>query len=139
MFVRRIPTLNLTVVATVVAAICLLIVALSHNLTPMMLAMSVLGFALGLTQTTTMDWVVDLVDDTSRGSALGLRVATDRVGQTSYSARRSRVTVVGSRDGLSMLAVVVFATAEQACSTPGVVVSPPGLSDRRRLRAPAIV
>ena len=47
----------------------------------MMIAMSVLGFALGLSQTTTMDWVVNLVDDTSRGSALGLRVATNRVGQ----------------------------------------------------------
>ena len=44
----------------------------------MMVAMSVLGFALGLSQTTTMDWVVDLVDDTSRGSALGMRVATNR-------------------------------------------------------------
>ena len=48
----------------------------------MMVAMSVLGFALGLSQTTTMDWVVNLVEDTSRGSALGLRVATNRVGQT---------------------------------------------------------
>ena len=69
-------------VATVVAASCLLILALSTTSTPMMLAMSVLGFALGLSQTTTMDWVVNLVDDTSRGSALGLRVATNRVGQT---------------------------------------------------------
>jgi MFS family permease len=45
-------------------------VGLSRNLMPMMLAMSVLGFAIGLTQTTTMDWVVALVDDTSRGPAL---------------------------------------------------------------------
>jgi MFS family permease len=111
-FVRRIPTLNLTVVATVVAAICLLVVALSHNLTPMMLAMSVLGFALGLSQTTTMDWVVDLVDDTSRGSALGLRLATNRVGQTFILAAAGAASQWwGVETAFALLAVVMFATA----------------------------
>jgi MFS family permease len=111
-FVRRIPTLNLTVVATAVAATCLLIVALSHNLTPMMLAMSVLGFALGLSQTTTMDWVVDLVDDTSRGSALGLRLATNRVGQTFILAAAGVASQWwGVETAFALLAVVMFATA----------------------------
>ena len=111
-FVRRIPTLNLTVIATVVAAICLLIVALSHNLTPMMLAMSMLGFALGLTQTTTMDWVVDLVDDTSRRSALGLRVATNRVGQTFILVAAGVASQWwGVETAFALLAVVMFATA----------------------------
>ena len=94
-FVRRIPTLKLTVVATVVAATCLLVLAVSGNLIPMMVAMSVLGFALGLSQTTTMDWVVDLVDDTSRGSALGLRVATNRVGQAFILAVAGAVSGLG--------------------------------------------
>ena len=63
--------------------------------------MSVLGFALGLSQTTTMDWVVDLVDDTSRGSALGLRVATNRLGQTFILAAAGAVSrVVRSPGGL---------------------------------------
>lgn len=111
-FVRRIPTLNLTVVATVVAATCLLVVGLSHHLTPMMIAMSVLGFALGLSQTTTMDWVVNLVDDTSRGSALGLRVATNRVGQACVLfAAGAASQVWGVETAFALLAAVMFATA----------------------------
>ncbi|GFG53165.1 hypothetical protein MAGR_46060 [Mycolicibacterium agri] len=111
-FVRRVPTLNLTVVATAVAASCLLVVALSHALTPMMLAMSVLGFALGLTQTTTMDWVVGLVDDTSRGSALGLRLATNRVGQTFVLAAAGVASQWwGVETAFALLAAVMFGTA----------------------------
>ena len=111
-FVRRIPSVNLTVVATAVAAVCLLIVGLSHNLTPMMLAMSVLGFAIGLTQTTTMDWVVDLVDDTSRGSALGMRVATNRVGQTVILAAAGVTSQwLGVTAAFTLLALVMLVTA----------------------------
>jgi MFS family permease len=111
-FVRRIPNLRLTVVATMVAATCLLVVALSHNMAPMMVAMSLLGFALGLSQTTTMDWVVNLVDDTSRGSALGLRVATNRVGQTFILAVAGAVTSVwGVEAAFALLAGVMFVTA----------------------------
>ena len=101
LFVRRIPTLRLTVIATIVAATCLLVVSLSRDLAPLMVAMSVLGFALGLSQTTTMDWVVNLVDPTSRGSALGLRVATNRLGQVLRACGGGRgVRAVGSRDRL---------------------------------------
>ena len=126
LFVRRIPTLKLTVIATVVAvlvggaaavatmvaATCLLVLALSHNLAPMMVAMSVLGFALGLSQTTTMDWVVNLVDPTSRGSALGLRVATNRLGQVFVLAAAGAVSQLwGVETAFALLAVVMFATA----------------------------
>lgn len=111
-FVRRIANLRLTVIATTVAATCLVVVALSHNMAPMMIAMSVLGFALGLSQTTTMDWVVNLVDDTSRGSALGLRVATNRVGQTFILAVAGAVSGVwGVEAAFGLLAAVMFVTA----------------------------
>ena len=83
-----------------------------HDLAPMMVAMSVLGFALGLSQTTTMDWVVNLVDDTSRGSALGLRVATNRLGQVFVLAAAGAVSEVwGVETAFALLAVVMFATA----------------------------
>ncbi|HET7665459.1 MAG TPA: MFS transporter [Mycobacterium sp.] len=111
-FVRRIPSVRLTVVATAVAAACLLVLAVSGNVTAMMVAMSVLGFALGLSQTTTMDWVVNLVDDTSRGSALGLRVATNRVGQAFILAVAGAVSgVLGVEAAFVLLAVVMLATA----------------------------
>ena len=97
-FVRRISNLRLMVVATVIASSCLFAVALNHQVVVMAFVMALLGFALGLSQTTTMDWVVNLVDDTSRGSALGLRVATNRVGQAFILAVAGAVSgVVGSR------------------------------------------
>jgi branched-subunit amino acid ABC-type transport system permease component len=111
-FVRRIPTLRLTVIATAVAAGCLVVLAVSDDLVPMILAMSVLGFALGLSQTTTMDWVVNLVDDTSRGSALGLRVATNRLGQTIILALAGVISGwLGVQMAFVLLAAVMLVTA----------------------------
>lgn len=111
-FVRRVPTLRLTVIATAVASGCLVVLAASDDLVPMILAMSVLGFSLGLSQTTTMDWVVNLVDDTSRGSALGLRVATNRLGQTIVLAAAGVVSGwLGVQTAFVLLAVVMLATA----------------------------
>jgi predicted MFS family arabinose efflux permease len=78
----------------------------------MIIAMSVLGFALGLSQTTTMDWVVNLVDDTSRGSALGLRMATNRLGQTFILAAAGAVSDwLGVQIAFVLLAVVMLGTA----------------------------
>jgi sugar phosphate permease len=59
-----------------------------------------------------MDWVVDLVDDTSRGSALGLRVATNRVGQAFILAVAGAVSgALGVEAAFVLLAAVMFATA----------------------------
>lgn len=111
-FVRRIPTLRLTVIATTVAAGCLVVLAASAELAALIVAMAVLGFALGLSQTTTMDWVVNLVDDTSRGSALGLRVATNRLGQTVILAVAGAASGwLGVQAAFLLLALVMFGTA----------------------------
>ncbi|MBS1695790.1 MAG: MFS transporter [Actinobacteria bacterium] len=111
-FVRRIPTLRLTVIATAVAAGCLVVIAVADVVVPMLIAMALLGFALGLSQTTTMDWVVNLVDDTSRGSALGLRVATNRLGQTIVLAAAGAVSGwLGVQTAFLLLAVVMLGTA----------------------------
>jgi MFS family permease len=111
-FVRRIPTLRLTVLATTMASACLIVLAVTDRLIPMIIAMSVLGFALGLSQTTTMDWVVNLVDDTSRGSALGLRMATNRLGQTFILAAAGAVSDwLGVQIAFVLLAVVMLGTA----------------------------
>lgn len=111
-FVRRVPILRLTITATAVASGCLVTLAVTDQLIPMILAMSVLGFALGLSQTTTMDWVVNLVDDTSRGSALGLRLATNRLGQTIILAAAGVVSGwLGVQTAFVLLAAVMLATA----------------------------
>ncbi|WP_197383362.1 MFS transporter [Mycolicibacterium mengxianglii] len=111
-FVRQIPTLRLTVSATAVASACLVLIAVSSEISVLIIAMALLGFALGLSQTTTMDWVVNLVDDTSRGSALGLRVATNRLGQTVILVTAGAVSGwFGVRAAYIMLAVVMLGTA----------------------------
>ncbi|MGB3355326.1 MAG: MFS transporter [Mycobacterium sp.] len=112
MFVRRLSTLRLTVSATAVASACLVLIAVSDDLVPMIPAMAVLGFALGLSQTTTMDWVVNLVDETSRGSALGLRMATNRLGQTLILVAAGAMSGwLGVQMAFIMLAVVMLGTA----------------------------
>ena len=96
----------------------LTVLAVSGNVAPMMVAMSVLGFALGLSQTTTMDWVVNLVDDTSRGSALGLRVATNRVGQAFILAVAGAVSGAwGAPAAFVRLAVVMYVPAASGVAT----------------------
>ena len=71
-----------------------------------------LGYALGLTQTTTMDWVVGLVADTSRGSALGLRLASNRLGQAVVVAAAGLVTgLLGVASAFVLLGSVMLITA----------------------------
>jgi predicted MFS family arabinose efflux permease len=102
----------LTIIATAMASGCLVLIAYSSSMFPLIIAMAILGFALGLSQTTTMDWVVNLVDETSRGSALGLRVATNRLGQTFILAAAGAVSGwLGVQMAFIMLAVVMLSTA----------------------------
>jgi MFS family permease len=79
--VRRVARVRLVVVSTVVSAVC--VALLPFGGVPLLLAapMAALGFLLALTQTITMVWVVALVPADSRGSALGLRLAGNRLGQ----------------------------------------------------------
>jgi predicted MFS family arabinose efflux permease len=112
LFLRRVPILTLTVLATFVASICLAVLALNHNLVPLLIAMSLLGFVLGISQTTTMGWVIDLVDDTSRGSALGLRVATNRLAQCCVLVVVGAVSAAwGIEAAFGLLGIVMCATA----------------------------
>lgn len=78
---RRMARVRLVVVSTVVSAACVALLPLGGA--PVLLAalMAALGFLLALTQTITMVWVVALVPADSRGSALGLRLAGNRLGQ----------------------------------------------------------
>ncbi|GAB3452480.1 MFS transporter [Actinophytocola sediminis] len=79
--VRRVAWVRLVVVSMAVSAVCVALLPLGG--VPVLLAapMAVLGFLLALTQTITMVWVVALVPADSRGSALGLRLAGNRLGQ----------------------------------------------------------
>ena len=110
--VRRYGTVPLTATATIVASLCLVVVAATGPFAVLCAAMAVLGCALGLSQTTTMDWVVDLVDHQSRGSALGLRVATNRVGQALVLAGTGALSgALGVATAFVLIAGMMLATA----------------------------
>ena len=118
--VRRHGTVALTATAMTVAAACLVVVATTGPFVVMCAAMAVLGVALGLSQTTTMDWVVELVDHRSRGSALGLRVATNRVGQAFVLAATGALSgALGVVTAFVLIAVLMLATAAASLLGPG--------------------
>lgn len=109
---RRISVVQLTNRATIVAAVCVLGLAATDRLSVLLVLAAVLGFALGLTQTTTMAWVVGLVDDTSRGSALGLRLASNRLGQVVVVAVAGVVAdTAGVTAAFVLLGTVMLASA----------------------------
>lgn len=109
---RRISAVQLTNRATIVAGACVLGLAATDRLAVLLALSAVLGFALGLTQTTTMAWVVSLVDDTSRGSALGLRLASNRLGQVVVVAAAGVVAdTAGVTAAFVLLGTVMLASA----------------------------
>ncbi|MPZ83753.1 MAG: MFS transporter [Actinophytocola sp.] len=79
--VRRVRPLRLVVVSTAASAVFVALLPLGRDLAVLAGPMALLGFLLALTQTITMVRVVALVPEHSRGSALGLRLAGNRVGQ----------------------------------------------------------
>lgn len=109
---RRISAVQLTNRATIVAGACVLGLAATERLSILLGLAGLLGFALGLTQTTTMAWVVGLVDDTSRGSALGLRLASNRLGQVLVVAVAGVVAdTAGVTTAFVLLGTVMLASA----------------------------
>lgn len=130
LLVRRASALRLTSRATVVSALCVLGLPATDRLVVLVPLCVVLGYALGLTQTTTMAWVVDLVDDSSRGSALGLRVATNRLGQAVVVAAAGLVAgALGVASAFVMLGSVMLVTAVAGARSdhPSSAGHPPGL------------
>jgi MFS family permease len=95
--VRRMSRDVLVVVTTAVSGVGIGLLPASSNLAVLVVLMIVLGMSLALAQTVTMVWIVTLADPSRRGTALGARLAVNRVGQ---------VTVPGVASGVSALAGV---------------------------------
>lgn len=79
--VRRTRTERLMATTTAASGVCILLLPWGRSVVLLAALMIVLGFLLALSQTVTMVWVVALVSSRSRGSALGLRLTGNRVGQ----------------------------------------------------------
>lgn len=118
--VRRTSVIGLTTTCTAIAGVCVLGLGVTGSLAALFVISAVLGVVLGLTQTTTLDWVVGLVDDTSRGSALGLRLASNRLGQSLVVALAGLLTgAFGVTSAFLTLGVLMLLTAAAGVFTRG--------------------
>jgi len=118
--VRRTSVVELTTTCTAVAAVCVLALPVVGWVPALFVISAALGIVLGLTQTTTLDWVVGLVDDTSRGSALGLRLATNRLGQSLVVGLAGLLTgAFGVASAFLTLGVLMLLTAAAGLRTRG--------------------
>jgi len=79
--VRRTRTETLMAASTLAAGLCIVLLPLGRSFSLLIVIMVALGYLLALSQTVTMVWVVALVGIRDRGSALGLRLTSNRVGQ----------------------------------------------------------
>lgn len=84
-------------------------------------AMAGLGFMLAFVQTVSMVWVVSVVPKSSQGTALGVRLATNRVGQVTAPALAALVAgFYGLAAIFSMLLVLLLATSVMTLLTTDV-------------------
>lgn len=108
--VRRTRTQLSLAVSTAVSGLCIFLLPLGRTFVPLAVLMVVLGFLLALAQTVTMVWVVALASAGSEGSALGLRLAGNRVGQVAVPGLAGLVSgVTGVAAVFSLLGLVMAA------------------------------
>lgn len=103
------------------AAAALLVLAADSTLVLLVVLMLVAGFALGIGQPLTMSWVVSLVPETSRATALALRLGANRAGQVAVPVVAGVVAGVGGAAGVFVLTAVMLSGAGA-----GVLLSRPG-------------
>lgn len=89
-------------------------------------AMAVIGFGLGLGQPITLAWVADRAPDEIRGTALGVRLSGNRLGQTVLPSAVGAVAGISGVAGVFVsLAVLLGASAAAVLATPFAGNDPP--------------
>jgi sugar phosphate permease len=114
--VRRTRTVRLMAVTTLASGICVALLPLGRDVVLLATVMVVLGYLLALSQTVTMVWVVGLASPRSRGSALGMRLASNRVGQVAVPG------VAGLLSGSAGVTAVFYLLATVLGVIAGVIV-----------------
>jgi sugar phosphate permease len=114
--VRHTRTVRLMAITTLVSGICVALLPLGKEVVVLATLMVVLGYVLALSQTVTMVWVVGLVPTGSRGSALGMRLASNRVGQVAVPG------LAGLLSGSAGVTAVFYILAGVLGVISGVVV-----------------
>ena len=73
---------RLMVWSIALSAVALVLFALPLHLSVLIMLASIYGFAIGTCQPITMSWIAELADAGTRGLAMSLRLASNRLGQT---------------------------------------------------------
>jgi len=112
------------VASMAVAAAMLAVLPVVSVLGALIALMLVIGFMLGIGQPLTMSWVIGLVPERSRATALAVRLGANRVGQVLVPVAAGAVAGVAGTGGVFVL------TASLLCfGSAGVLVSRPQHED----------
>ncbi|MET1082779.1 MAG: MFS transporter, partial [Burkholderiales bacterium] len=107
LIVRRLGRTRILVGSATSAAAFLVIMALPLHSAVLIAAAAAFGLMVGTCQPLTMSWVSSIAPPGTRGLAMSLRLATNRVAQTVVPALAGGIAAVGGGGG----AVVLFAVA----------------------------
>lgn len=106
-----------------VAAVALLFLTSPSTTSVLVALMIVVGFALGMGQPLTMSWVAGLVPETSRSTALAVRLGANRAGQVVVPAVAGVVAGASGAGGVFVLTAVMLSGAGA-----GVLLSRPSIA-----------
>lgn len=124
--IRVLGRRRLLVLSIVLPAAALAFVPFLDALPLLYAAMAVIGFGLGLGQPITLAWVADRAPDEIRGTALGVRLSGNRLGQTVLPSAVGAVAGVSGVAGVFVsLAVLLGVSAAAVLATPFTGSEPP--------------
>lgn len=124
--IRTLGRRRLLVLSIVLPAAALAFVPFLDALPLLYAAMAVIGFGLGLGQPITLAWVADRAPDEIRGTALGVRLSGNRLGQTVLPSAVGAVAGVSGVAGVFVsLAVLLGVSAAAVLATPFAGGEPP--------------
>lgn len=121
--VRRVGRRRLLTASMVLAVASLALLPVTGNRAALSLVMGLTGFVLGVGAPLTMTWVVQLVSPRVRATALGLRLAGNRVGQVAVPAVSGAVA-----GALGVAGVFWLLGGLLGIATLGIVAPGPGSS-----------
>jgi MFS family permease len=124
--IRVLGRRRLLMLSIVLPAAALAFVPFLDTLPLLYAAMAVIGFGLGLGQPITLAWVADRAPDEMRGTALGVRLSGNRLGQTVLPSAVGAVAGVSGVAGVFVsLAVLLGVSAAAVLATPFAGSEPP--------------
>lgn len=124
--VRRIGRRRLAVGSIAVSALALGAIALPAPQAALITFSAVYGFFIGICQPVTLSWISELAPAGSRGLAMSMRLAANRIGQTVIPAALGVLAVAAGAAGVLVAAAGTLAVAAwSSAALPGPSTRPP--------------